>query len=270
MKLLFQRLGKYKGTILATGKDAIQMAKSMKKRLCEHKRTVLAKGQVAIQMAKRRVVRAVSRSYALLCHRLSWARYHLSVWQVRHKGAATSATIILFLCASGYWYPVLQSVLDTYFLDTQRLAALRALLLTLGGALIGASVITFSLVMFAMQINVARMPHGLFRKFSVDTRIMTACIGTFLLAISVACTSLIPDTSWVTIAILVATWGTTLIVGLFLYAYRRALLLINPSKQLDFVAEDARGKCELGFGEQNEPRRCSKKQILPPMLETNC
>lgn len=110
----------------------------------------------------------------------------------------------------------------------------------LGGSLVGSAAIAFSLVMFAMQVNVERMPHGLFRKFSSDPKLLGAFAGTFLLAIGVATLSLIPDRSRLAVTILIAAWGTVLILILFLYSYRRALTLISPTQQLALVVTDTR------------------------------
>lgn len=194
---------------------------------------------MAIQVMGRKAIRTILRGYALLCHRFYWVRYRFSVWRIRYGSSTKLAVIILLVCASVYFSQALQSVLEPLVSAPNRLANLRFLFLALGGALIGAVAIAFSLVMFAMQVNVERMPHGLFRKFSKDKRILGAFWGTFFLAILVACASLISDISWVAEGILVSGWAILLIFILFLYAYRRALNLINPIKQLNFLAEDA-------------------------------
>ena len=93
--------------------------------------------------------------------------------------------------------------------------------------------------MFAMQINVDRMPHGLFFKFSTDIRLMLAFAATFLLAVAIAASSLLPIDAHKAEIILAAFWGTVLIVILVVYAYRRALFLINPIKQLTLVLDEA-------------------------------
>jgi hypothetical protein len=144
-----------------------------------------------------------------------------------------------------YFAPSLQIVSAPHFSDPDRFTGLQSLFLNLGSALIGAAAIAFSLVMFAMQVNVERMPHGLFRKFNADKRLLITFAGTFLLAIYVASASLIPDTSWVAAAILASTWGIVLIFLLFLYAYRRALLLINPIQQLSLLVEDSRHRMQI-------------------------
>jgi hypothetical protein len=63
---------------------------------------------------------------------------------------------------------------------------LRNLFASIGGALGGATAIGFSVVMIAVQLNFARMPHGLFRKLSLDFRLLGAFAATFVLAIAVA------------------------------------------------------------------------------------
>jgi len=58
--------------------------------------------------------------------------------------------------------PNLHEVSDVYFENEKHIEVLRTLFLTIGGALIGATAIAFSLIMFAMQVNIERMPFGLF------------------------------------------------------------------------------------------------------------
>lgn len=205
----------------------------------EHVRARLKATGDTIQAAKRWGVRPVARGLALLWHWFYWAHYRLSVWKARHRSIAISTVIFLLMGVSVYFAPAWQRILEPHLSDQSRLADLRSLFLALGGALIGAAAIAFSLVMFAMQVNVERMPHGLFRRFSADTRLMAAFAGTFVLAISIACASLIPDISWAVAATMASAWAILLIFVLFLYAYRRALLLINPMKQLYLLVEDA-------------------------------
>lgn len=104
-------------------------------------------------------------------------------------------------------------------------------MLAIGGALIGATAIAFSFIMFAMQVNVERMPHGLFRKFSTDKRLMGTFIAGFLLAIGIACASLVSQSLLIAKTLWAAAWAVFLILIGLLYAYRRALSLINPAYQ---------------------------------------
>jgi hypothetical protein len=213
--------------------------KSFIRRILEYVKAHLNAGTTVLQMMSQKAVRVVFRGYALLWHRFYLMRYRISVWGMRHGPTGILVVIILLMCATAYFYSAFQTVLEPFLSVENRLADLRSLFLALGGALIGAVAISFSLVMFAMQVNVERMPHGLFWKFSKDKRIMGAFGGTFVLAILIACASLITNKSWVAIVTLVSLWGIFLIFILFLYAYRRALVLINPIKQLNLLVKDA-------------------------------
>lgn len=184
--------------------------------------------------------RAAQRWYALQWQHVYRAHYHFLLWKARYGFLATTTLLLLFIIVSGILAPTLQGALEPYFSTDERFVGLRTLLVTLGGSLVGAAAIAFSLVMFAMQVNVERMPHGLFRKFSSDPKLLGAFAGTFLLAIVVASLSLTQDRSMIALAILIASWGTVLILILFLYAYRRALSLISPTQQLAIVVTDAR------------------------------
>lgn len=181
------------------------------------------------------------RWYALLWHRIYGTHHRFTLWKA-HYGvvAITSLLIILLAAGSGLLAPMLQHFLVPYFSVDAQLSWFRTLLVTLGGSLIGAAAIAFSFVMFAMQINVERMPHGLFRKLSSDYKLLVAFAAIFILAIVMATMSLIPDKSWLAIATLTAGWGILLILILSLYAYRRALRLINPIQQLMLILSGAR------------------------------
>lgn len=81
------------------------------------------------------------------------------------------------------------------------------LLLAVGGALIGATAIASSLVLFAIQVNIERLPYGLFRRLSSDPRLLGAFGASFLIAVSLASLSLVQDREFMGLAILGAAWG---------------------------------------------------------------
>lgn len=157
----------------------------------------------------------------------------------RHVRAIVAVALVILIAVSAALAPALQTATGAYF-DAERFAVLRNLLATAGGALIGATAIGFSVVMIAVQLNFARMPHGLFRKLSSDVQLLGTFATTFLLAIAVAVLSLVPDATWSAFAVISAGWGTLLILILFFYGYRRALVLINPVAQLSFIVTTAR------------------------------
>jgi hypothetical protein len=112
--------------------------------------------------------------------------------------------------------------------------------LNVGSALIGAAAIVTSLVLFAMQVNIERMPHGLFRRLSADRKLLGAFALAFLLAIGVATLSTFVDQARLAHVVLAASWAVVFILISFMYAYRRALVLINPLQQLDILIQDTR------------------------------
>ncbi len=174
--------------------------------------------------------------------RLYSVRIRFDQWRIRHGLRLATLVLLGTMLSSLFAIPLMNRVAGVYFSNGERIAALRSLISDTGAALIGATAIAFSLIVFAMQINVERMPHGLFRRLSSDKRLLGSFLGSFLAAIVVAATSLIPDGSWAAIAIFAALWGIVVILLLFLYAYRRALQLINPIEQLAIMSRVVQGE----------------------------
>lgn len=106
----------------------------------------------------------------------------------------------------------------------------------LGAVLVGAAAIVSSLVLFAMQINVERMPHGLFRRLSSDVRLLAAFAATFLIALLVTASSLTLDRARIATTIFGAACGTILILALFLYSYRRAVVATDARKRAEVTS----------------------------------
>jgi len=186
------------------------------------------------------VRKKASRFNALLWQYVYKAQFWLSNWSRRFGGAAVSAILIILAAESFYLSDSFQSFLESYYSSEQAIEGLRALILNIGGALIGAAAIVTSLVLFAMQVNIERMPHGLFRRLSADRKLLGAFVLTFLLAINIATLSTFVDKTRLAIVVLSAFWSTIFILFLFVYAYRRALILINPLQQLCILINDTR------------------------------
>ncbi|MCD9125774.1 hypothetical protein [Luteimonas fraxinea] len=163
-------------------------------------------------------------------------RIEFDRWRKRHGMKLFTIILLTAVLVSILMMPYLQHVVGDFFTSDERLATLRTLLGGTGTALIGAAAIAFSIVVFAMQINVERMPHGLFRRLSSDRRLLGSFLGSFATALAVTATSLIPDSGWAAAGITAAVWGIAVIVLFFLYAYRRALQLINPIEQLTLMS----------------------------------
>jgi hypothetical protein len=182
----------------------------------------------------------LNRQKALLWRRLYVIRYRAMVWKARRGGVAAAVLLLSLILISALFIPGLQERLDPHFATAEQLDTLQSFFLALGAALIGAAAIVSALVMFAMQANVERMPHGLFRRLSADVRLLSAFAGTFLLAIAITALSLLSDRGWTAAAVFATFWATLLILVLFLYGFRRALLLVNPAQQLGLVVSAAR------------------------------
>lgn len=191
----------------------------------------------------RLAVKTLRTRQALLWRRAYHVRYHILIWIARRGAVAVSVLLVSLILISAYWIPNFSDGLQAAFPTEARLQGLRSLFLAIGGALLGATAIVSSLVLFSMQVNVERMPHGLFRRLSADRRLLGAFAMAFLLAILIATLSVIPDRTWTGVATFAAVWATVLVLTLFLYAYRRALTLINPLRQLWIVV--ARTRREL-------------------------
>lgn len=177
----------------------------------------------------------LARRKALVWQQVYLVRYRYLVWRQRHGAVAVAIILLALIGLSGFSVPALQELLHPILATEAELASLGSFLLTLGGALIGAAAIVSSLVLFAMQVNVERMPHGLFRRLSADRRLLSAFAATFILAVIIASLSLNVSQQRVGAIIFTAFWGTAIILGLFLYGYRRALILVNPAQQLKMV-----------------------------------
>lgn len=179
-------------------------------------------------------------SYVRLRLRLLRRVQAASTWVGRHFFKVVATLAFLSFAASLISAPTIQGRLGTFFSDINNISAFRSSLAAIGGALIGATAIVFSLILFSMQVNVERMPHGLFSRLSSDRKLLGSFLGSFSIAVLVAAASLLPLPSQASVAVITAAWGLVSIPVLFILAYRRALLLINPSEQLSLMGTRVR------------------------------
>ncbi len=193
-----------------------------------------------IKLAATNTRKAVTRKIAALWQYAYKARYWLSSFRFRYGGFALSSILLFLASASVYLLPVLQNILANYYATEHAIDGLRSLILSMGSALIGAAAIVTSLVLFAMQVNIERMPHGLFRRLSADKKLLGAFALAFLLAIGVASLSTLIEQAGLAVVVLATFWSIVFILTLFMYAYQRALTLINPLHQLGILIHDTR------------------------------
>lgn len=189
--------------------------------------------------------KAVAKRIAALWQYTYRGRHQLEAWKLRYSNIAFYLALILLVFASTYLSPALQNVLASYYSTEHAIEGLRGLIQNVGSALIGAAAIVTSLVLFAMQVNIERMPHGLFRRLSADSKLLGAFALAFLLAIGVATLSTFVDQARLANVVLAASWAVVFILISFMYAYRRALVLINPLQQLGILIQDTRKELRI-------------------------
>ena len=202
---------------------------------------VKARWRKAIREARRKVRRGYAQAY----HETALRRQKLLYWTRLHRKKLIAVILALALVVGVGAYRIFSGRIEVLFEPTDQLNALRTLFVTLGGALVGATTIGFSVVMLAVQLNFARIPHGLFRRVSSDFRLLGAFAATFVLAGVVTFLSLIPDKSWTALALIVTVYAAITVLVLFVYGYKRALALINPLVQLNLVYSEAERDLEL-------------------------
>ena len=172
-------------------------------------------------------------------------RLRLNNWRTRiaayRQNQSTNFELLVWLAcgtAAALATSSFHNSLQPYLGNEKFVNVLSGTALQLGAALLGASAIVASFVLFAMQVNVERLPHGLFRRLSEDKRLLLSFAGAFLASIMVASLPLVTpihSTEWAIFAAVLLTFTT---LRLFLFAYKRALMLINPVQQLRIILDD--------------------------------
>lgn len=185
--------------------------------------------------ARARVRRTVAQAWMRFFRGRQWVASFL----VRRTGPAVGVLATGLLGASLLYLPQLQTGLSGYVDSTDAVHGLKDVLVNVGGAMIGAAAFAFTLIMFAMQVNVERMPHGLFRKFSSDPGLLATFSASVVCALWIAVSPAFLNAETLAPVLLSAGWATLIVFALFLVAYRRALRLISPTEQLQIVVRTA-------------------------------
>lgn len=113
--------------------------------------------------------------------------------------------------------------------------------------------------LFVMQVNVERLPFGLFRRLSSHPRLLLSFASSFVLAIAVAAFSLITSPANAGFFVGAAVLSILLILRSFLFAYRRSLTLISPEYQLELIVAEVVASAECCRDYEREKLR---KQAL--------
>ena len=118
--------------------------------------------------------RHMRRTFLFLRRRTYPVQNRTSRFWRRYRNILGPSVFLLIVYASFHLLPSIQAFLESHFSTNQEIERLRALLLNTGSALMGAAAIVTSLVLFAMQVNIERMPYGLFRRLSADAMLLGA------------------------------------------------------------------------------------------------
>ncbi len=125
------------------------------------------------------------------------------------------------------------------FLSAETMTSIQAVALAVGAAMIGATAIASSFVLFALQVNVERLPYALFYKFSFDPKLLTSIAMSFVFAISCTAFSIISN-SWNAYWIICGEFFAVLIVLRLLFlAYSRSIQIVSPVFQLEMIERHA-------------------------------
>jgi hypothetical protein len=165
-----------------------------------------------------------------------WLRFEnakfIAATQIKRHAFRTSLVILpVVVTASFYVAGHYEAAISTYF-DKERLARLSTLIVTVGGGLVGATAVAFSVVVFSVQINVERTPDDLFQSLSRDKRLILVFVLAIFLSVACAALSVFLDDGAVGRIAVAAAWSAFSVPCLIVYAYLRALKLINPHHQL--------------------------------------
>ncbi len=176
-----------------------------------------------------------------------WQKYYmlgngLSRGILKFRTKLFGLIVFVLFATSWFWVLKFNTGIERYFSVDNRLGELHTLFITLGAALVTVSVIAFSFIMFAMQVNVERMPYGLFRKLSSDKKLLAYFLLVFILSLLIGFFSIIGTNDLIGISIISVLWGIFIIVFFLLAAFNRALKLISPTEQLKLILESTKNE----------------------------
>jgi hypothetical protein len=159
-------------------------------------------------------------------------------WAGAHSAKLEISLWAFIVAIAVYQLPRLQVWL-TPVLNDRFMSGLQTVAVTVGGAMIGATAIASSFVLFALQVNVERLPYGLFYRFSLDPKLLFSFALSFVAAIGGTALSLISKPSHASWLIFGELTAVFLVLRLLLLAYRRSLHLVNPIQQIAMIARQA-------------------------------
>jgi hypothetical protein len=118
------------------------------------------------------IARYLRKFVAIVWNKFYFTKYYIEKISKRNRAIVLFTPIVLLLSVNIYFLDNIQTLVEPYFKIKDNLSTLRTILMTVGGALTGALAIVFTLVLFTMQVNIERLPYGLFRKLSEDKKLL--------------------------------------------------------------------------------------------------
>lgn len=102
---------------------------------------------------------SVRRHVAAYWFRTYWVQARVRQGWVRYRSVVAFTGLLLSMAGTVYVSPAVQPPQEGWFAEHEAVRGLQSFVLNTGVALIGAAPIVTSLVLFAMQVNIERMPH---------------------------------------------------------------------------------------------------------------
>lgn len=134
---------------------------------------------------------------------------------------------------------------------------LRTFLSSTGGGLVGATALSFSIIMLAVQLNATTVPYAVLRKLSVDWRLILYFFLSLILAITVTATAWIIEAS-PAIAIGICVFSIIFSIAVYIFAFIRAIGLINPHEQIRIIT-----RATIKHLRQSKKRADSLRPLVP-------
>ena len=144
----------------------------------------------------------------------------------------TTALVAIFFVTDQFLGDIVE-----FFPSNDAYNAFQSLLVGVGSALIGATAIVASLLLFSLQVNVERLPHGMFRRLNSDRALLLSFVASIAVSILIAVTSLVNVRQFAPTGFIILAFGTALVLRMMLFSYRRMLTLVSPIQQMLILVE---------------------------------
>lgn len=203
-------------------------------------------------------------SFKMLIHDIFWDYYYKYSQRIigTIKKYIDLIILVVFFIAGISLYLISEIETVNNFINTlitpENINNTKNIFITIGGALIGAIIITFSFLMFSLQVNIERMPFNLFKQLNSNFQVYFFFIAAFLFSLLIILSSLYIDKNnlkaVLVVVLIISLW---IPIG-FILVYRRTIENINPLKQLLIIIKSTQS--DLNFWNSAIVRKTSNIQ----------